>query len=310
MSVTWRKLGHVYSASGERPWAASHAYCPTAFLVEDGSRIRVLCAFLDIDNVGRCGWVDVELGRPDRIVAVATEPALDVGRAGTFDEHGVTPLSVVRLHDRRLRLYYAGWQRGVGIRYTIFLGLAVSDDEGATFRRISEAPVLDRVDGELYLRTGALVRPDGDAWRMWYSGGDEWLGRGADARPRYSLRHVRSADGVTWPRQGDVCLEPRDDELGFGRPCMVSREGLLHMWFSRRALDGPYRLSYASSLDGGLSWDRDDGRGGLDLGPPGAWDAEMVGLSSIVETDDGTYLFYNGNNYGQTGFGVAVAEGL
>ena len=36
----------------------------------------------------------------------------------------------------------------------------------------------------------------------------------------------------------------------------------------------------------------------------------MVGLSSVVETREGTYLFYNGNNYGETGFGVAVAEGL
>ena len=34
----------------------------------------------------------------------------------------------------------------------------------------------------------------------------------------------------------------------------------------------------------------------------------MVGLSSLVETPYGTYLFYNGNGYGATGFGVAIAE--
>jgi hypothetical protein len=310
VNVQWRKLGWVYCASGESSWAISHAFCPTAFMVEDGSRIRVLCAFLDSERVGRCGWVDVEVGRPDRVVDVSRDPALDVGRPGAFDEHGVTPLSVVRLHDRRLRLYYAGWQRGVGVRYTLFLGAAESEDEGVMFRRVSEAPVLDRADGELYVRTGAFVRADGDGWQMWYAGGDEWLGGGADARPCYSLRHVRSADGIVWPRHGDVCLTPRDDELGFGRPCVLSRDNALHMWFSRRALDGRYQLAYASSLDNGLSWNRDDGRGGLELGPPGAWDAEMVGLSSMLETGDATYLFYNGNNYGETGFGVAVGEGL
>ena len=36
----------------------------------------------------------------------------------------------------------------------------------------------------------------------------------------------------------------------------------------------------------------------------------MVGLSSLLETRRGTLLFYNGNGYGATGFGVAVAEGL
>src|SRR5204863_8984055 len=141
-----------------------------------------------------------------------------------------------------------------------------------TFRRVSEVPVLDRADGELHVRSGALVRGEGESWRMWYAAGGEWVNRGADARPRYSLRHIRSADGVAWPKRGETCLTPRDDELGFSRPCILSRDDLLHMWFSRRALDGRYQLAYASSLDG-LSWERDDERGGLELGPPGAWDA-------------------------------------
>jgi hypothetical protein len=34
----------------------------------------------------------------------------------------------------------------------------------------------------------------------------------------------------------------------------------------------------------------------------------MVGLSSLLETPGATYLFYNGNGYGMTGFGVAIAE--
>ena len=33
----------------------------------------------------------------------------------------------------------------------------------------------------------------------------------------------------------------------------------------------------------------------------------MVGVSGLLETPAGTYLFYNGNGYGATGFGVAVA---
>jgi hypothetical protein len=298
--IRWRKLGRVYCAGGERPWAASHAYCPTALWL--GDRIRVLCAFLDADRIGRCGWVDVAADRPDRVLAVSERPALDVGEPGTFDEHGVTPLSAIRLDDGRLRLYYAGWQRGVGVRYTLLTGAAESDDDGESFARVSRVPVLERSDDELHVRSSVLVRHDGEDWRAWYAAGSEWRGE----RPRYGLRHARSEDGLVWPSHGTPCLEPRDDELGFARPCIAERDGSLAMWYSRRALDGAYDLGFARSRDG-LEWERDDAHAGLERGLVGDWDHEMVGLTSLLETPRGALLFYNGNGYGETGFGVAVA---
>jgi hypothetical protein len=305
VTIEWHKLGRVYCASGERPWMASHAYCPTPLLLDD-TRVRVFCAFLDTGRIGRCGWVDVDAEDPTHILGVSDEPVLDVGQPGTFDEHGVTPLSILRLDDGRLRLYYAGWQRGVGVRYFLFTGIAESADDGASFARLTEAPVLDRSDGELHVRTGVLVLPDGDGWRMWYAAGSGWSGSGADARPRYALKHLRSPDGITWPRSGAMCLEPHPNELGFGRPCVLQRDGLLHMWFGRRGLDGAYDFGYAASTDG-LTWDRDDDKAHLPRGRGHAWDAEMIGLSGLVETGRETYLFYNGNGYGTTGFGVAKA---
>jgi predicted GH43/DUF377 family glycosyl hydrolase len=306
VTVRWRKLGRVYCADGERPWMTSHAYCPTPVLIDRGARIRVFCAFLDADRLGRCGWVDVDTHDPTRILAVSDRPALDVGQAGTFDEHGVTPLSIVRLRDDRLRLYYAGWQRGVGVRYFLFTGVAESSDEGASFLRVSQAPVLDRSDRELHVRTGGLVLPQGGAWEMWYAGGSGWHGSDLESRPRYELRHVRSRDGIEWPRTGVICLEPREDELGFGRPCILRRDGLLHMWYGRRSLTGEYELGYATSSDG-LNWQRRDDEAHLERGASGTWDSQMVGLSSLLETPDAMYLFYNGNGYGATGFGVAIA---
>jgi hypothetical protein len=272
-------------------------------------RIRVLCAFLDADRIGRCGWVEVDAEQPDRVLAVSRQPALDVGAPEAFDEHGVTPLSVVRLPDGLLRLYYAGWQRGGGgARYTLFTGAAHSDDDGVSFERVSETPVLDRADGELHVRSSGHVRPSGDGWRMWYAGGSEWVGTGDHAKPRYALRHAASADGLTWPG-GSVCLAPEPGELGFSRPCIVERDGSMRMWYSLRTVARTYELGYAESRDG-LEWRRLDDRAGLERGPEGAWDGEMVGLSSLVETADDTFLFYNGNGYGATGFGVAIAEDL
>ena len=301
--MSWRKLGRVYVAGGERDWQRTHAFCPT--VLDVGDRLRVLCAFLDGERVGRVGFVDVDAADPLRVLAVSERPALDVGVAGTFDDNGVTPLSVVRLGDGRVRLYYVGWQLGVRVRYFLFTGAAESDDDGRTFRRVSEAPVLDRSDGELMVRSSGLVQRDGDGFRMWYAGGSEWV-EAADGtrRPHYALRHLRSADGLTWPDRGEVCLDPGEDEHGFARPAVVRDGDELRMWVSVRHLSVGYRMGYAVSRDG-VRWERRDAEAGLDVSAQG-WDSDAVCLPCIVDAPAGRLLFYNGNNYGETGFGVAV----
>jgi len=304
--MSWRKLGHVYVAAGERPWRASHAFCPT--VIDLGERLRVLCAFLDRDKVGRLGFVDVDPEDPTRVVEVSEQPALDAGAPGTFDDNGVTPLSVVRLPDGRWRLYYAGWQLGVQVRYYLFTGAAESEDGGRTFQRVAQVPVLDRSDGELMVRSSGFALPDGDGFRMWYAGGSEWVvAAGGVRRPEYALRHIRSADGLTWPASGEVCLAPGGDEHGFARPAIVRDGDELRMWVSVRFLSRGYRIGYATSRDG-LEWERRDDEAGIDVSA-GGWDSEMVCLPCIRDTPAGRVMFYNGNNYGETGFGVALAEG-
>jgi predicted GH43/DUF377 family glycosyl hydrolase len=305
--MRWTKLGHVYVADGERDWQASHAYCPTPIGLGDG-RIRVYCAFWDTARIGRVGWVDIDEDDPTRVLAVSDEPVLDRGEPGAFDDNGVTPLSAVRLDDGTIRLYYAGWQLGVRVRYFLFTGLAESRDNGKTFARVSRAPVLDRSDEELQLRSSVHVRRDGDGWRIWYASTSDWVvNPDGISRPRYALRQARSQDGVTWPPAGGHCIELEDeDEIGFARPSVVEHDGVYKMWYALRRFSVGYRLGYAESSDG-LVWKRNDAEAGLDVGSEG-WDSEMVGLSAIHERDGSPYLFYNGNNYGETGFGVAVAD--
>jgi hypothetical protein len=271
-----------------------------------GSEIRVFVAFWDAQRVGRVGFVDVAANDPRRVLRVSAQPVLDVGAPGTFDDNGVTPMCAVPVHNE-LHLYYAGWQLGVRSRYSLFTGLAVSVD-GERFERVSQVPILDRCDGELFVRTAASVRRDAGRWQMWYAAGDRWITAGGKQVPSYQLRYLESPDGVTWGRPGRVCLDfASADEYGFGRVCVVERGGRYGMWYSVRSHSHGYRLGYADSADG-VAWTRRDGHAGLDVSPAG-WDSEMVCFASVIETERETYLFYNGNNFGETGFGVAVREG-
>jgi hypothetical protein len=302
--VIWRKLGLVHVADGSVSWARSHAAVPTALLLDE-QRIRVYVAFVDAEQIGRVGYVDVDASDPLRVLEVSERPVLDIGAPGMFDDHGVNPLSVCE-QDGQIRLYYAGWQLGVAVRYFLFLGLATSEDGGASFRRHSRVPVLDRSDAEPMLRSSAHVAP-GRPWRMWYAGGERWTEAGDRPRPTYELRYLESDDGLHWGPEGRVCMSFADaDEFGFSRPFVVEEADRLAMWYSIRTVSRGYRIGFAESRDG-IQWERHDESAGISVSDAG-WDSEMVCYPCVQRTRYGRYLFYNGNGYGRTGFGVAVAE--
>lgn len=301
--MLWEKLGLAYVPDGSLSWARSHAFVPTPIACEDGS-LRVFVAFLDGESVGRVGYVDVDPQDPLRVLRYSRFPSLDVGEPGTFDEWGVTPMSVCRM-GRVLRLYFTGWQRTRGERYTMLTGVAESTDEGKSFHRLRATPVLERSNEELFVRTAAHVQRTGNGWEAWYVGGSGWIEDGGKPRPTYEIRHLSSPDGLEWAPVGHVCLRPQlPHEFGFGRP-FVWREsdGTYSMLYSIRLRLIGYRLGYARSVDG-LSWKRHDHWAGLDVSP-GGWDSEMVCFGAIVDTPTDRWLFYNGNGYGATGFGVA-----
>jgi hypothetical protein len=301
-SQTWEKLGRVYCADGEAPWRTSHAYLPTAFVLSAGV-VRVLVAFMDAAGMGRIGYVDVDAANPTRVLGVSDEPALDLGRAGTFDEHGVSPLCVVR-DGSALYVFYAGWQRSVSVRYFLFTGLARSDDDGASFARVSEAPLLDRCDGELLVRTGGFVFRHGERWIFAYMGGSGQVEVEGKATPTYDMMSLSSNSAIAWAGRGSAALAPRrPHEFGFGRPWVISEGGRCRMWLSVRSAAHGYGLTYAESADG-ASWERRDDALRF-VGPDDGWDSDTKSFASVVDTPAGRFMFYNGNGYGATGFGVA-----
>jgi predicted GH43/DUF377 family glycosyl hydrolase len=301
-SMIWEKLGLVYCPDRDADWIASHAYLPTA-VVLDADRIRVFLAFRDLNDVGRLGWIDVDTLDPTRVLAVSPRPALDIGAPGAFDDNGVSPLSVVRDGDRLL-MYYVGWQLTPRVRYLLFTGLAVSANDGETFVRIQETPVLDRVPGESQTRSGSFVLKDGDVWKMWYAAGSESI-RGANGLvPTYTLNYIESNDGIHWPRKGIVAMDfDSEDEFGFGRPFVEKVEDGFCMWTSIRSHSRHYVIGFARSKDG-QHWDRADYEVGIERSAYG-WDSQMIGFPSIVDSPAGRLMFYNGNGYGRTGVGVA-----
>lgn len=302
--MIWKKQGLVVPAPPPMPWAASHASLPVVHEADDGL-MRLF--FSTRDEQGRSHVAAGDVRATERgleVLAYAPEPVIAPGPLGAFDDAGATSASIVE-SSGRLYQYYSGWSLGVSVPFYFFVGCAISDDGGATFVKASRAPVLERDEVDPFLTASPWVLIEGGTWRMWYVSGTGWQLHEGRPRHRYHIKYAESSDGLQWHRQGHVCIDYRDErEYAIARPCVIRDGGLYRMWFSSRG--DTYRLGYAESADG-LSWERKDEEAGLEPSASG-WDSEMIAYPCVFERDGARHLLYNGNGYGATGIGHAIAE--
>ena len=296
----FQRLGRLFEPPGGVPFVVTHAALPVADPV--GPHHRVYWSGRDAKGRARVASCDTDLSRPGLLLGVSDRPVLDLGPLGAFDDSGVTTSCLVN-HEGRKYLYYTGWSLGVTVPFYLFAGLAVSDDGGETFRRVSRAPILPRSDADPFLTASPFVLVEDGRWRMWYVSGSEWRQEGDAAKHYYDIRHAESRDGIRWRTTGHVCITyARDDEHAFSRPFVIHENGLYRMWYAFRG--ARYRLGYAESRDG-LSWIRQDERAGLEPAASG-FDSEMLCYPCLTSHAGRRYLLYNGNDYGRTGIGLAI----
>ncbi len=300
--MKWKKKGLICSRETlDLAWYRRNTMVPVPVLKDDNT-IRIFLTFCDNDNIGRIGYVDVDAKNPLRILDHSRQPSLDIGSAGSFDDSGVLSSAVFTLNNK-LYMIYSAYQRQVKIPYTIYTGLAVSNDLGRSFNRSSNVPLLDACENELFVRSAAFIHQTNDRCMMWYSSGSEWFNNGRKSVPRYDIRYLESRDILSWTQQSERAISLQDDEYGLTTPNVFIKNNRSCMIFSVRSISKGYRLGYAESKDGRL-WKRMDDRIGIDVSDNG-WDSEMVCFGNILKTETRVWLFYCGNHYGMGGVGAA-----
>ena len=290
-----RKLGLLVSGPPPVEWATTHASVPFATTSGDGN-LRLLFSSRDEEGRSHVGYATVDLEHR-AVTDYSQEPLLSPGELGSFDDHGAMGSCLVR-HGGDEFLFYIGWNLGVTVPFYTNVGCAVRAGNGS-FVRVSRAPVLARTATDPYFTTAPWVLIENGTWRMWYASGTSW-----EPMHRYHICYAESDDGVTWKRDGIVCIDYGDaDEFALTRPCVVKDGELYRMWYSRRGRS--YRIGYAESGDG-ITWTRKDDEAGIDVSSRG-WDSEMIEYPCVVDAGE-RFLFYNGNGYGETGIGWAVID--
>ncbi len=309
--MKWIKKGLIFAPDHNLDWMVSHASIPVADKVGDAV-LRIYFGTRDGSGRSQTSYLEVEEARPESIIYIHDRPILPLGRPGTFDDSGIMPSWILNQGNKKY-LYYIGWNPQITVSYRLAIGLAVSEDDGRTFQKISEGPVCDRSINEPFFNTAPCVLFEEGRWKMWYISCTGWETINGIPEPRYHIKYADSTDGINWHKSGLVCVDYDEVTDAIGRPCVFKENNRYKMFYSYRRIlnyrtdrEQSYRLGYAESPDG-YTWTRRDDEVGIGKSESG-WDSEMIEYCYRYEYEGKKYLFYNGNGFGRSGFGYAVLD--
>ncbi|MBO9200142.1 MULTISPECIES: glycoside hydrolase family protein [Niastella] len=310
--MNWNKKGLIFIPDGSIEWSQSHAQVPVVDHMDE-TTWRIYYATRDANSRSHISFIEVEAGKPEQIKFINDRPLLSLGRLGTFDEDGVMPSSIITVNNRKL-LYYIGWSQRKNVPYQNTIGLAISDDGGNTFQKYSEGPIIGVNHLDPFFTGTIFVFKDGDLFKGYYLSCVEWKLVNSKPESTYVLKYATSKDGINWDRDNIVAIPFKDEnEGGLVSASVIKLNGKYLMWFGyRNYFDfrtnpaNSYRIGFAESVDG-INWIRKDQQSGIDISETG-WDSEMISYPYVTEFKGEFYLFYNGNQFGKTGFGYATLK--
>lgn len=317
--MRWIRLGQIFDPTQHRLPAGCEQFAqsPQALVFDDFVRIYFATRARDTSGkfLSHVAFVDM---RKDfrEIVQVAARPVIRLGALGCFDEHGIFPMNVLRVGSE-IWGYTTGWNRRVSVSVDTAIGLAISRDDGLSFERIGDGPVLAQSLHEPCLVGDGFVKRIGGSFHMWYIFGTGWKRYALDTTPdrTYKIGHATSPDGIAWRKEEarQIIADRLGPDESQALPTVLQLGERWHMFFCYRPSfdfrsnpDRGYRIGHAWS-DDLMNWTRDDNDPRLDV-EPGAWDGEMQCYPHVFECDGRVYLLYNGNQFGRLGFGLAVLE--
>ena len=274
--MDWIKLGQVFKVNEFNLLDdhAGFAQSPQAIVFQDF--VRVFFSTRQKDSTGKflshVFFVDFSKDF-QKLIRVSNKPVLQLGGLGSFDEHGIFPLNVLKEKDRILG-YTTGWNRKVSVSADASIGLVQSHDGGETFERYGKGPVMTASLKEPFLVSDGFVKNFDGLYHMWYIYGTKWIDSPAEGNPQrvYKIAHATSEDGINWNRDGKTIIQDRIDENECqALPSVIFHKGLYHMFFCYRDAIGfrsdpskAYRIGYAYSKDL-KEWHRDDHKAGIDI---------------------------------------------
>ncbi len=301
--MNWIKIKHLFVANKQFDWMYSHGSNPV-FMKLKGSVNRIFFTCRDKFSRSHIAYIDVDFDNDFEVVSISEKPVLAPGSLGMFDDSGVV-MGCFQNVGEQLFLYYLGWNLKVTVPWLNTIGLAVFNPKTNEFEKASKAPIMDRSNEDPFSISYPSILFENGVYRMWYGSNLSWGENQSDMK--HVFKYAESLDGVNWKRTNQVVVNlEHENEYALSKPWVIKEDNLYKMWYSYRANGHitTYRIGYAESLDG-INWKRLDSKVGIDVSKNG-WDSEMISYPCVFKYNNNSYMLYNGNEYGKTGFGIAI----
>ena len=168
--MKWKKLGKIFDPTQHKLANNCVEFAQSPQVLEFNNFVRIYFSCREKDTSGKfishISFVEMKKNFKE-IIRVSNHTILPMGALGCYDEHGIFPLNVLR--DGKVILgFIGGWSRRVSVDIETAIGLAVSNDEGMTFKRIGDGPVLAATLDEPFLVGDPFVLRVDDKYHMWY----------------------------------------------------------------------------------------------------------------------------------------------
>lgn len=315
--MKWKKLGQIFEfyKSGFAHQFISHSQSPQALVFQDF--VRIYFSTREKTHEGKflsyVQYVDFNKSFT-KILNQSQHEVISLGQLGCFDEHGIFPFNPL-IAGSKIYAYLSGWTRRLSVDVDSGIGIAISNDNGKSFNRIGDGPVLTSSLYEPFLVIDGFVKLYNNTFHMWYIYGTQWKIYNNSGVPErtYVIGHAESKDGINWTKEGRQIIPSKFEGEAQALPSVIKINNKYHMFFCyrnsygfRENSENAYRIGYAYSNDL-KNWIRDDDNAGITVSEDG-WDSEMQCYPHVLKVDENIYMLYNGNEFGKYGFGIAKLE--
>ena len=266
-------------------WDGSHTYGPA--IISDTGLYKMWYSGGDLYGSWRIGYAESSNGID--WTKSTSNPVLEPGSSGEWDEAGVIQMSVMK-DGATYKMWYTGWDED-GLWQ---IGYATSTN-GLDWVKYAGNPVLE-VGSPGEWNEDEVGDPsvilDGSTYKMWYYGT-------GGAGPTAQVGYATSPDGINWTESvSNPVLTPGSsaewDDEHVWNPSVLSEDSTYKMWYA--GSDGDtQRIGHATSPNG-ITWNKYAGNPVLDVGSGGKWDESHVYLPMVITATSMYKMWYTGRD--------------
>ena len=296
--MIWKSLGIIFNPKSIKS-IKSHSWVPTVIKYKR-DEARVFFAGRDKFNHSSIYAFNISLKKPYKILKKTTKPVLSKGDLGFFDDSAAIPSHIIKIKNKYF-LYYIGWTQGITVPYISSIGLATSKSLFSNFTKFKKSPIIGRTEEDPIFVASCFVQKKGNKFEMIYTSNTSWKKKGKKLIPRYFLKLASSKNGIDWKFKKKIMKFKSKNEVAISRPWIIKHKNKEYIFYSYRTKN--YKIGFAK-FNKKKQLVRYDSllkiQNNIDK-----FDNKMQEYSSVIDYGNKYLMFYNGNNFGEKGIGLA-----